>query len=133
LHAESYCQEREALRCFPAKASPRKNTRIAHVGTSSVLSAVGTLSRHSKFGRSNPSGRSCPDERCRSKEPWERRESQGLPHKGQKTGDDLFVLTSHRKNPKFLEEQEWRLVLPRSKKKSPSLVPIKYRSASSSS
>lgn len=42
---------------------------------------------------------------------------------------DLFVLTSHCKNPKFLEEQEWRLVLPRSRKKKHPLIPIKYRRA----
>ena len=50
----------------------------------------------------------------------------------QGTGDmnrDLFVLTSHCKNPKFLEEQEWRLVLPRSRKKNHPLIPIKYRRA----
>jgi Protein of unknown function (DUF2971) len=42
---------------------------------------------------------------------------------------DLFVLTSHCKNPKFFEEQEWRLVLPRSRKKDHPLIPIKYRRA----
>jgi hypothetical protein len=50
----------------------------------------------------------------------------------QGTGDmnrDLFVLTSHCKNLKFFEEQEWRLVFPRSKKKNHPLVPIKFRKA----
>jgi len=43
---------------------------------------------------------------------------------------ELFVLTSNCKNPKFCEEKEWRLVLPRSRKKDYPLVPIKYRRAS---
>jgi hypothetical protein len=40
---------------------------------------------------------------------------------------ELFVLASHFKNPKFEEEHEWRLVLPRSKKKNNPQLPIKYR------
>lgn len=40
---------------------------------------------------------------------------------------DLFVLASHLKNPKFKEEHEWRLVLPRSRIKNNADVPIKYR------
>jgi hypothetical protein len=40
---------------------------------------------------------------------------------------DLFVLASHLKNPKFKEEHEWRLVLPRSRIKDNAEVPIKYR------
>jgi hypothetical protein len=50
----------------------------------------------------------------------------------QGTGDmyrDLFVLTSHCKNPKFSEEREWRLVLPSSKKKNRPQVSIKSRKA----
>lgn len=40
---------------------------------------------------------------------------------------DLFVLASQFKNPKFEEEHEWRLVLPRSKKKNSPQMPIKIR------
>jgi len=42
---------------------------------------------------------------------------------------DLFVLASQFKNPKFEEEREWRLVLPRSKKKDSPQLPIKFRKA----
>lgn len=40
---------------------------------------------------------------------------------------DLFVLASQFKNPKFEEEHEWRLVLPRSKKKDSAQMPVKVR------
>lgn len=40
---------------------------------------------------------------------------------------ELFVLASHFKNPKFEEEHEWRLVLPRSKMKNNPQLPIKFR------
>jgi hypothetical protein len=40
---------------------------------------------------------------------------------------DFFVLTSHYKNAKFEEENEWRLVLPRSRKKNSGQYRIKYR------
>jgi Protein of unknown function (DUF2971) len=40
---------------------------------------------------------------------------------------DLFVLTSHCKNPRFEEENEWRVVMPRSRKKDSADYPIKYR------
>jgi hypothetical protein len=40
---------------------------------------------------------------------------------------DLFVLASQFKNPKFEEEHEWRLVLPRNKKKDSARLPIKIR------
>jgi hypothetical protein len=40
---------------------------------------------------------------------------------------DLFVLASQFKNPMFEEEHEWRLVLPRSKKKDSPRAPVQFR------